>query len=220
MIGKSACFALLICGTAATLRGDQPTKPAAIPNAVSTKAAAAKAASAKDRVVRALQQTAEAMRSRSIEPAEHATFRELLAAADALAKDKNVALMEREKWRGIARGRLAEGADLLRRQLARKPANVRPPLSPVLAQQGLGGLMQPLGGMQAQPGNAGPSAEQQEAEALMELITGAIRPESWEDNGGEGVIRYWSLGHAIIIHNTADVHEKVGGTVGLLRQVP
>lgn len=183
------------------LLGRSATSCAAEPSVPATKSAT------KDRVVRLLQQTATALRSRSIEPDERPLFVELLAAADALAKDEAIPLEERERWRGLARVRLGEGADLLRRQLAKKPVNVRTPqltLSQVLPQGS------------AAPG--GKSAEAVEAEALIELITGAVRPESWEDRGGQGVVRYWSLGHALIIRNTADVQEKVGGTVGLLRE--
>jgi hypothetical protein len=191
---RGAIIAILVCAWAMSgIAAEPPVKP--------TKLAA------KDRVVALLQQTATALRSRSIEPHERPLFAELLTAADALAKDDAVPLEDRERWRGLARVRLGEGADVMRRQLAKKPANVRAPqttLSQVLPQGSVA------------PG--GKSADAVEAEALIELITGAVRPESWEDRGGQGVVRYWSLGHALIIRNTADVQEKVGGTVGLLRK--
>jgi hypothetical protein len=165
----------------------------------------------KTRVIQALQSTAEALRSRSIEPQEQPRFKELLDAADALAKDEKVPLSERERWRGMARVRLAEGADVLRRQLAKKPQLPASKASPILAQQAGAGFGA------APAATVGPSPDVGEAQKLIELITGAVRPESWEDRGGDGVIRYWSLGHALIIRNTADIQEKIGGNVGMLR---
>jgi hypothetical protein len=177
-----------------------------------------------DRILTSLQQTAEALRSRSIEPAEMPLFQELLAAAEALRKDESVPLDRREKWRGLARARLVEGAAVLRRQEAaaaqqaakaqavaakgNQPATIVPPSSTTLAQ------IIPFGGGTGTPatgGNQNPAA--QEAEKLIDLIQEAVRPETWDVNGGQGTIRYWSLGHALIIQNTAEVHERIGGSL-------
>lgn len=213
---RIACLTpAMICLGFAIVCADEPTAKVETPTPATVATAAAP--KSKQRVIRLLQQTAEALRSRSIEPAERPLFAELLAAADDLAKDSTVAVDEREKWRGIARARLAQAAEVLRLQTAKqsavqvpaaKPsAAVRLPRASILAQ------------VPAGPATAtNPPADVVEARALIDLITGAIRPESWEDRGGQGVVRYWSIGHALVIRNTADIQEKIGGTVGQLRK--
>lgn len=179
-----------------------------------------------DRIVALLQQTAKALESRTIEPEEEPAFRELVAAAEALKAADKPSNEERTRLRGLARVRLQQAADVLRRQEARvaaaakkgakpqSPATIDGPQSSVLAQQGLpGGL---FGGQQGQQPAAGTAGA--EAEKLIDLITGVISPESWEQNGGTGVIRYWALGHALVIRATAEEHDQVGDLAGQLRQ--
>jgi hypothetical protein len=47
------------------------------------------------------------------------------------------------------------------------------------------------------------------------LIEDTIAPESWEIRGGRGVIRYWSNGQALVIRQTGEVHEQIGGFLRL-----
>lgn len=157
----------------------------------------------KDRVVDALKKTAAALRSRSVEPEEQASFVELLAAAEALRNDESVPQHERDRLRGFARARLGEGAQALRRSVPRPVSERISRQLPAQSQTGAG--------------PTSPTPDVVEAEKLIEIITGAIRPETWDVNGGLGTIRYWSLGHALIITNSADVHERVGGLGGALR---
>lgn len=53
---------------------------------------------------------------------------------------------------------------------------------------------------------------------LIELIQNTIAPESWEVNGGRGSIRYYSLYHALLVRQTADVHHQLGGGLEQLRK--
>lgn len=179
------------------LAAEEPTTPA--PPAKQT----APPPSSKDRVTNALRATAEALRSHSVEPEERAAFVELLNAAEALRTDESVPQHERDRLRGLARVRLGEGSGALRRSLAR-PADERISRQFPAARGAAGG------GRQQSP-------DVGEAEKLIEIITGAIRPDSWDVNGGLGAIRYWSPGRALIITNTADVHEQIGGLTGALR---
>jgi len=171
----------------------------------------------KARLLDALRTTAEALRSRSVETAEHAAFIELLAAAEALRHDESVPQSERDLRRGWARGRLAEAADILRRQEKRAAASAKN--APTISHSALANshtLHQvPAVGASVVPTNV--PGDVVEAQKLIEIIVDAIRPETWDDNGGVGTIRYWSLGKALIIYNTADVHERVGGFAGQLR---
>lgn len=179
------------------------------------------AATPHDRLLSALKTTAESLRSRSIEAAELPQFGELLALAEAYWQDKSVPLDRRAKYCGLAKARLAEGAAMLRRQeAAAAQAAKRPqaaqPRNTTLAQFGAGAQVGAIGGIQN--GNSPTQSAATEAQKLIDLIQTVIRPETWDANGGQGTIKYWSNGHALIIYNTGDVHEKIGGTVGFLRK--
>ena len=85
------------------------------------------AARPEQRVFVALQQTAAALQSRSVEEAELPQFRELLAAAEALWRDETVPLDRRGKYCGWAKARLVDAVGLLRRQEAAKAQAARRP---------------------------------------------------------------------------------------------
>lgn len=56
------------------------------------------------------------------------------------------------------------------------------------------------------------------AEQLIEVIKTTISPDSWEDNGGNGTIMYWGAQRYLIIRQTQEVHEQIGGVMGQLRR--
>ncbi len=41
-------------------------------------------------------------------------------------------------------------------------------------------------------------------------------PESWNVNGGRGTITYWEPGLALVVRQTDDVHEQIGGVLRVL----
>jgi hypothetical protein len=59
---------------------------------------------------------------------------------------------------------------------------------------------------------------QDEGQALVDLIEATIAPETWDVNGGPGVIRYWPAWHVLVVRQTDDVHEQIGGIVHGLRK--
>ena len=225
----------------------KPTKEAAANAAstkeAATKAAPTKEVLKLDaEVVALLRRTALALENRSIEPEEQAGFRALITAGDLLREDKTLAPSERERLRALCRARLGQAQEVLKRQTAKeaaaketaakqapdkrkiaatnavisKPATVDAPANQFLAQQQPGGLG--FGGAGNNAAATGPNSTKASAEELMEIITSSIKPESWEENGGTtGVIRYFSIGHALVIRNTADVHGNLGGLIGQLR---
>lgn len=70
------------------------------------------------------------------------------------------------------------------------------------------------------PGGAATFGIQQElagAQALIDLITETIEPETWEINDGRGTIRYFSPLHVLVVRNNRHVHEELGGALGDLR---
>ncbi|MCE9603574.1 MAG: hypothetical protein K8U03_01585 [Planctomycetia bacterium] len=185
-------------------------------------------------VVALLRQTALALESRSVEPAEEPAFRTLLTAGDLLRDDRTLAPSERERLRALVRVRLVQAADVLKRQAVKElaakkvvdlkktdgvraqPKTVQPPAATTLAQQF------PIGAFGQAGGNGGAngprSALQASAEELMDIITSNIKPESWDINGGTAVIRYFAVGDALVIRATADTHGGVGDLIGQLRK--
>jgi hypothetical protein len=84
----------------------------------------------------------------------------------------------------------------------------------------------PESGSVASPGvKASPRAaelpgggSQDDGQALVELIQATIAPQSWDVNGGPGTIKYWPAWHVLVVRQTDDVHEQIGGTVHGLRK--
>lgn len=46
---------------------------------------------------------------------------------------------------------------------------------------------------------------------LVDLIQQTISPQTWDVNGGLGVIYYWRPGRAMVIRQTGEVHRQIGG---------
>jgi hypothetical protein len=60
-------------------------------------------------------------------------------------------------------------------------------------------------------GASGGSAEQDNGEALVELIRSTIAPETWDVAGGPGTIVYYQQWKALVVRQTAQVHWLIGG---------
>ena len=65
---------------------------------------------------------------------------------------------------------------------------------------------------------AGGGSAAARAQELIDLIQTVIQPDSWEINGGNGRIYYFSLLQALVVRQTAEVHHELGGGLGALRQ--
>lgn len=95
--------------------------------------------------------------------------------------------------------------------------------SAILANQVSGtGHTAPLGAGQpnSPAGGAGPGSlgggSQADFDSLIDIITGTIKPTSWEDVGAPGTIRGENLTLSLIISQTQEVHEEI---VALLEQL-
>ena len=55
-------------------------------------------------------------------------------------------------------------------------------------------------------------------EQLIDVIKITIRPDSWDDKGGNGTIMYWGPQGYLIITQTDEVHEQIGGVLKQMRQ--
>lgn len=61
--------------------------------------------------------------------------------------------------------------------------------------------------------------EAENAAALISLIENTVEPDSWESRGGKGRAMY--IGgriKALVIRQTGEVHEQIGGTLGAVRR--
>jgi len=153
-----------------------------------------------------------------------------------LQSDESLPSGERERFQNLVRTRLAQcrGAivrDLRRRKTEAERAARRPvpenetsvrgqnPSLPVgvTANETMAGdntLSAPQKPVDGQAAGGNPQNEGQE---LVQLIESTIAPASWETRGGPGVIKYWAPGHALVIRQTREVHEQIGGAVGAMR---
>ena len=53
---------------------------------------------------------------------------------------------------------------------------------------------------------------------LIELIQTTIAPDTWDVNGGNGSIRYYSPVHALVVRQTGEVHHQIGEALQALRR--
>lgn len=56
-------------------------------------------------------------------------------------------------------------------------------------------------------------------EQLMKLVTGMVRPFSWDSQGGPGRIEYFDIGSALVVNQTADVIREVQDLLEALRRL-
>jgi hypothetical protein len=62
------------------------------------------------------------------------------------------------------------------------------------------------------------ATEQQNAQALINLIEQTVGAGTWESQGGGGSIYYYAPLHALVIRQTDEVHRQIGGVLGNLNQ--
>jgi type II secretory pathway component GspD/PulD (secretin) len=77
----------------------------------------------------------------------------------------------------------------------------------------------------SQPGGgpAGTSVQKRWADTqegtLIKLITGTIRPETWQDAGGPGTIDFHPLTMALVVNQTPDIQEQIADLLQALRRL-
>jgi hypothetical protein len=77
----------------------------------------------------------------------------------------------------------------------------------------------PVAANQARPASAaGGGAVADHGKELVELIQKTIAPDTWDVNGGNGVIVYYAPLKVLVVSQTDDVHGFVGGLMGALRK--
>jgi hypothetical protein len=56
-----------------------------------------------------------------------------------------------------------------------------------------------------------------DAQQLIDLIQATVAPDSWAINGGNGTLYFYAPLNVLVVRQTAEVHEQLGGTIGQLR---
>lgn len=156
--------------------------------------------------------------ARKPDPAEAA--KELIGLYEELRADTQIEMNDRKRLAGLVRRRLQALAEELEKLPAAKqdqPAALEP-RGDLLAQQGLPAAGGFGAGFNA-PGNAGRGRGNppDHAQELIDLIKRTIAPTTWEDVGGLGSIRYYRPLKVLVIRQTQEVHEQIGGALGGLR---
>jgi hypothetical protein len=86
----------------------------------------------------------------------------------------------------------------------------------VLAQQ----VAVQAGGAFGQAAQPGAAATIDYGPELVDLIQQTISPATWNINGGNGAVVYFTPLRAIVVSAPADVHEQIDDVLGQLRAVP
>ena len=68
-----------------------------------------------------------------------------------------------------------------------------------------------------QPGQTGGGTATDPAEELIDIIQETIAPATWDIRGGQGVIRFWGPGSALIIRQSGDAHQALAQLIDDLR---
>lgn len=146
--------------------------------------------------------------------------RELLALHAKVTARESLTTSERERLLTRLRGRMARLAKSLARGLAEERANDAKGMADSESAAGLSqsASASTSGLAQTPPPGASGGASQADAQSLIDLIQATIAPSSWDVNGGQGSIVYWPLGQALVVRQTSEVHEQLGGAVGRLRK--
>lgn len=128
------------------------------------------------------------------------------------AAAEEVSLRERTRLRARLRSRLTRLSTAIARD-ASQATSASKSSSDSLATGSLA-----AGEPKSPPDGAAGGAPQNEGQALVDLIQATIVPQSWEVNGGQGTIVYWPAWQVLVVRQTDDVHEQIGGVVHAMRK--
>jgi hypothetical protein len=78
---------------------------------------------------------------------------------------------------------------------------------------GGGGMGMPIGGM---PAGRPMTVEERRADTLSRLIMTAVKPDSWQDQGGYGTIS--SYNGLFVINHNAKTHKQIENVLRMLRE--
>jgi hypothetical protein len=155
---------------------------------------------------------------------------ELLFVRQELRTDDAMAGSQREYYTAKVESRLEQMSIQLKKRIARnkrlgKPKRPERIRGPEGAAENLGqraaGVAPPVPPLMGN-GPAGPRVGRQPnddyGQHLVDLIQKTIAPSTWDVNGGLGTIYYWRPGRALVVRQTGEVHDNMGGVLDQLRR--
>lgn len=148
--------------------------------------------------------------SRRKKPDPYKFSESLVALHRAIADCRKMSNKEKKRMQRSVEGRLEQFLVLLKRDVRRTkkttaakrvqtPSSIRQP---------------PADKSASHSGGAGVARC---AAELINLIQVTIAPESWDVNGGEGSIMFYSRLNVLVIRNTSEVHRSIGSGLSALR---
>ena len=156
---------------------------------------------------------------------------ELLFVRQELQEDDAMAGSQREYYRTKVESRLQQLSIQLKKRIARNkrlakskpPARIRgPEEKPEVLEQRVAGAVPPGPQRVGNGGPAGGRGRQQPnddyGQHLVDLIQKTVAPSTWDVNGGLGTIYYWRPGRALVVRQTGEVHDNMGGVLDQLRR--
>jgi hypothetical protein len=138
---------------------------------------------------------------------DDAVVRKAVALYQEIQLDTQLRANQREPLRVALRNKLAYWGE----QIAQQRAEAGLPAIPATVQKHK--VLAQVPGQIGQPGQPPAGGAQppiDHGQELLELIQDTIVPTTWDVRGGNGVVRYWAPGHALIVRQTGDVHEQLG----------
>ena len=95
------------------------------------------------------------------------------------------------------------------------PEGAKLPLAQIAA-PGMGGQRGAWGNPAAAQANNANGLLIDAGQDMVELIQKTISPSSWDVNGGPGSIMYWRPGNCLVVRQTQEIHEAMGGLIDQL----
>jgi hypothetical protein len=161
------------------------------------------------------------------QPDAGAAVPQLVELFDEVAAHPEMIAADRTRYQGLLKARLKSLAKQLTKDLPEdnedKPAARLPDdkAAGILAQQAGNRLAPGLNNFNPNA-NANAAGNRDvtsaNAEQLIDLIERTIAPTTWERAGGLGTIRYYRPLRVLVIRQTGDVHEQLGGLIGNLKK--
>jgi hypothetical protein len=157
----------------------------------------------------ALQRTAEWMKSNPSRAAAH-----LLPLYAELRCDTVMVKEDRDRYAAIFRDRLLK----LSKKLDQHTASGSATASKAAASHATATPTSAQFASASRVENRGGAAVEDYGRELVALIQHVIAPDTWDVAGGNGVIMYYQPLHVLVIRQTDDVHEQIGGGFKQLRK--
>lgn len=158
-----------------------------------------------------------------------AAVEELLFVHRELQEDRDMAGSQREYYAKKVGFRLEQLSDELKKRIARNkrlgksrtPERIRGPEevdeTPAQRAGGAAAPAPPLMGRGAAGGGQRMPSDDY-GQHLVELIQKTVAPSTWDVSGGLGTIYYWRPGRALVVRQTGEVHDQMGGILDQLRR--